>query len=328
MTELIKVIVSVKDPFTLLAFFAIVLLIAFRTKKVPELVFRLLGEKIGRTRFYVLLNRMVLYSFAVFLVLCGIAVLGQVLGYKTAARVASVEELKAELALITVSDGAARRATAEYAKALALDRQDKLGEAIESLQASLKAVPTATARETLALLYQKAGNRPRAIESAEQAVVAVRESGGAVSIAKAERLLKALQAPVQTSPSKPCPADAGLIGPKLDLPPGGDAFETAPLLVPCVYNGIADTAGEAWVYYKLSVPAGTTINVIMRTRDVDVPWTYLRLHGPNGASLGGYHTADESVATTPIEYKAEKSEAVYVSVKGGLRGSAFEFSVR
>lgn len=42
MTELIRVIVSIKDPFTLLAFFAVVLLIAFRTKKVLESVFRLL----------------------------------------------------------------------------------------------------------------------------------------------------------------------------------------------------------------------------------------------------------------------------------------------
>ena len=57
MSELIKVMVSIKDPFMLLAFFAVVLLIAFRTKKVPESVFRLVGEKIGRDRFYVLLNR-------------------------------------------------------------------------------------------------------------------------------------------------------------------------------------------------------------------------------------------------------------------------------
>ena len=174
MTELIKVIVSIKDPFTLLAFFAIVLLIAFRTKKVPELVFRLVGQKIGRDRFYVLLNRVFLYSFAVFLVLCGIAVLGQVLSYKTAARTASVEELKAELALSKVSDAAAQRAIAEYEKALEFNRQDKLGEAIASLEASLKAVPTATARETLALLYQKTGNRDRAIRLAEQALAETR----------------------------------------------------------------------------------------------------------------------------------------------------------
>ena len=97
MTELIKVIVSIKDPFTLLAFFAVVLLLAFKTKTVPESLFRLLGQKIGRDRFYQLLNRTLLFSFAVFLVLCGIAVLGQWLTYKTSARAASLEELKTEL---------------------------------------------------------------------------------------------------------------------------------------------------------------------------------------------------------------------------------------
>ena len=57
MSELIKVIVSIKDPFTLLAFFAIaVLLLAFRTKTVPESLFRLLGQNIGRDRFYRLLE--------------------------------------------------------------------------------------------------------------------------------------------------------------------------------------------------------------------------------------------------------------------------------
>jgi hypothetical protein len=36
MSELIKATVSIKDPFTLLAFLAVILLIAFRTKTVPE----------------------------------------------------------------------------------------------------------------------------------------------------------------------------------------------------------------------------------------------------------------------------------------------------
>ena len=93
--ELIKVIVSIEDPFTLLAFFAVVLLLAFKTKTVPESLFRLQPE-IGRDRFYQLLNRTLLFSFAVFLVLCGIAVLGQWLTYKTSARAASLEELKTE----------------------------------------------------------------------------------------------------------------------------------------------------------------------------------------------------------------------------------------
>jgi hypothetical protein len=85
---------------------------AFRTKKVPEAVFRLVGQRIGRDRFYVLLNRALLYSFAVFLVLCGLAVFGQVLGYMTTARAASVEQLKRELAQREDDAAAAQRAIA------------------------------------------------------------------------------------------------------------------------------------------------------------------------------------------------------------------------
>ena len=113
MTELIRIIVSIKDPFTLLAFFAVVLLIAFRTKKVPESLFRLVNEKISRERFYALLNRAFLYAFGVFLVLCGIAVLGQVLSYKTTVRAASVEELKGELARSEANAVAAQQAIAD-----------------------------------------------------------------------------------------------------------------------------------------------------------------------------------------------------------------------
>jgi len=36
MSELIKAAINIKDPFTLLAFFAVIVLIAFRTKSVPE----------------------------------------------------------------------------------------------------------------------------------------------------------------------------------------------------------------------------------------------------------------------------------------------------
>jgi hypothetical protein len=55
------------------------LLIAFRTKTVPESMFKLVRAKITRDRFYALLNRAVLSAVGVFLVLCGIVGLGQVL---------------------------------------------------------------------------------------------------------------------------------------------------------------------------------------------------------------------------------------------------------
>jgi len=74
-----KAAINIKDPFTLLAFFAVIVLIAFRTKSVPESLFKLVGEKISRERFYRLVHRAFLYVFAVFLVLCAVAAVGQVL---------------------------------------------------------------------------------------------------------------------------------------------------------------------------------------------------------------------------------------------------------
>jgi hypothetical protein len=60
MSELIQAVVTIKDPFTLFAFLAVILLIAFRTKTVPESMFKLVSAKITRDRFYALLNRAML----------------------------------------------------------------------------------------------------------------------------------------------------------------------------------------------------------------------------------------------------------------------------
>jgi len=327
MSELIRTIVSIKDPFTMLAFFAVVLLMAFRTKTVPESVFRLLGEKIGRGRFYALLNRALLYAFAVFLVLCGIAILGQVLGYMTAAKAASLYELKGELELRQADAEAKQRAIAEYEKALILSQDDKLSEAIASLEASLKAVPTATARETLALLYQKAGNRQGAIHLAQQAVSEAHESGNAIKIAKAERLLADVKASAQPA-LEACPPGAGLVGAKLKLPLGGDNFETAPLLVPCVYSGQFDVENSQPAYYKVALKSGQTLKAVLRARDVGAEWTSINLHGPNGGHIRGVAVNGESAITGPLEYKAEQSGAAYVKLTGGVRGSALDISVQ
>jgi len=330
MSELIKAAVSVKDPFTLFAFLALVLLIAFRTKSVPEALFKLVGEKTTRERFSQLMRRAFMYMFLAFMALCGIAVLGQVLGYMTTAKAASIDELKQELALRHADDGATRQAMEEYQRGLAQAEDQKLGDAIASLQSSLKAVPTAAAQETLALLYQRAGDNRQAVQLAGQAVSTARQAGDAVRTAKAERVLSAVSgsgsAPV--SVSKSCPSDAGLIGPKLDLPSGGDSFESATLLVPCVYKGVLDTQNGQWMFYKLSVPRGQTLQVVMRTRDANSVATDIRLHGPNGGALGGYTVYGDSNVTKPLEYKADDPAVVFVSIAGGVRASAFDLSIR
>ena len=66
----------------------------------------------------------------------------------------------------------------------------------------------------------------------------------------------------------------------------------------------------------------------MRTREGEAPTTAIRLHGPDGASLSGYYAPGGSVLTKPMEFKADELAVVYVGVNGGVRGSAFDFSVR
>jgi len=329
MSELIKAAVSVKDPFTLFAFLALLVLVAFRTKSVPQAFFRLLGKT--PEQFPQLMRRTLMYVFLAFLALCGIAVTGQVLGYMTNVRAASVEEMKQELALQGTDQSAARQAMEEYQRGLAQAEDQKLSEAIASLEASIKSVPTAAAQETLALLYQKAGDSKRATQIASQAVATAREAGDAVRTAKAERVLSS----VSTSPQSPggnapksCPSDVGMVGPKVDLPAGGDSFETAISLIPCVYKGMFDTQDKQFLYYKISVPRGQTLQVVMRTRDTNSATAEIRLHGPNGGMLGGYTVYGDSNVTNPLTYKADDSSFAFLSLSGGLRGSAFEISVR
>jgi hypothetical protein len=66
----------------------------------------------------------------------------------------------------------------------------------------------------------------------------------------------------------------------------------------------------------------------MRTRNGDAPTTEIRLHGPDGANLGGYYASGDSVLTKPLEFKANEPAVVYVGVNGGVRGAAFDLSVR
>jgi len=66
----------------------------------------------------------------------------------------------------------------------------------------------------------------------------------------------------------------------------------------------------------------------MRTRDAKLPTTDIRLHGPDGARVGAAELWYESTITKPIEFKADEAAMVYVGVSGGVRDSAFDFSVR
>jgi hypothetical protein len=327
MADLIKVIVSVRDPLTLLAFLAVVLLIAFRTKTVPESLFRLVGEKIGRDRFYRLVNRTIVCGFAAFLVLAGSAVLARVLDYRTAVHAASVEQLRAELADSETDEEAAARAIAAYEKALSLSRDEgTLGEAIASLRVSLEAVPTATARETLALLYQRAGNRREAMRLADEMASDARTSGTAVDVARAARLIESVSAPARLS-SQACPADAAFIGQKLRLPPGSEEFEHATQVTPCFYTPLVDIPSDQKQYYAVALRAGETMTIKMRLRGLNSSNVWIQLYGPDGGfrtETGAYYA---SAMTDQIEYKADSAGLAYFSLSGAVQGGVLQIAV-
>ncbi len=60
MPELLKGLPQVRDGLTLIAFLSLVLLVAFKTKKVPELAFGLVRDKLTRQQFSMLLHRMLI----------------------------------------------------------------------------------------------------------------------------------------------------------------------------------------------------------------------------------------------------------------------------
>jgi hypothetical protein len=140
---------------------------------------------------------------------------------------------------------------------------------------------------------------------------------------------QAARPPVTATTSQPCPPGAGLIGPKLDLPPGGNTFEEAVLLSACTYRGLADTEGGRWKYFKLSVAKEQTLKVTARTRDT---WDryqslHLRLHGPNGASVGE-QASNQASTILELDYKASESGFVYLAVADLVNGAAFQVSIQ
>src|SRR5689334_22102251 len=70
---------------------------AFRTKKVPELFFGLLRDKLTRQQFYALTSRGMTFSFIGFLALLPLAVTSQVLSHWTQPNALTLSDLQREL---------------------------------------------------------------------------------------------------------------------------------------------------------------------------------------------------------------------------------------
>jgi hypothetical protein len=94
-----------------------------------------------------------------------------------------------------------------------------------------------------------------------------------------------------------------------------------------VYRGLIDSEGNSWKYYKLSVQSGQTLKVEFRLRDSGWSILEVKLHGPTGASVAYTNGLGASAGGT-VEHKAQLSDFLYISIKGPVRDSAFDISLR
>src|SRR5437764_6741919 len=254
MVELIKGLASVRDGLTLIAFLSLVLLLALRTKKVPELVFGLVRDKLTRQQFYALLNRVLTLGFIAFIALLILTIASQVLSHWTQPGALTVSDLRRELEKAKASEDQKTHAQAEYRLALEQLNQRNFDDAIAALKKSIADVPTLTAQEMLIYLNRQKGDFAGAAAAWEGAVKLARERGDAVALARLDNTGVPADLPAREG-------DTDLIGSSTPFAKGGEDYETAAALSPGFYK-CAEFC-KAW--YKLDLRTGSRLDIKFRS---------------------------------------------------------------
>jgi tetratricopeptide (TPR) repeat protein len=285
MSDLIKGLIDVKDPLTLFAFLSLVFLAAFKTQRVPELFFALAGKKLTREQFSSLLHRFMLYAFAGFVLVCGVAVAGQALAYASRNRPYSVEDARKEIATSTVTEEQKQAALKAYSEGLDAVKKEDFDQAIQSLQTSLKAVPSLSAEYTLAYLYKKKGNLADASKHAAEALKLV-NSGDSMALVRTQQLAKSVT--VEANNNNP-PNSLGTTekcemvgGHKSPFPPPGMSLDDARQISPGLYIWTESLGGNTNRYFKLHLKSHQTLAIDFRTPDLGSPSAGVTIYDGNG----------------------------------------------
>ncbi len=331
MTELIKALIGVKDPLTLIGFISVVVLIAFRTRAVPETFFRLLEKKLTRERFARLLHRAMIYGLILALALCVVAAGGQVLAAMSRPRTASVDDLVSEIRSLKATEDGKKQAVTTFEASLRLAADQKFDQAVASLKSSIQAVPTLTAQATLAYLYLQLGDKEDARREAERAGQLARERGDTLAAVRAARLEESssVEAQVREAPSL---EDAGptqhspFLHVDRKLPDGGRSYESALELAAGSYRGAKDYDRRS--FYSVQVKAKEFLKVRVRTRD-ETAGLDLELFDQDGGRVAGA-TNIGNAANVVIEasWQSFRRGPAFISVKGAARDAVFVVSLQ
>jgi hypothetical protein len=276
MSELIKGLVQVRDGLSLIAFMTIVLLLAFRTKKVPELFFGLVRDKLTRQQFSALLHRFMILGLIAFLASASLAVLSEVLNQRTQPSTLTVADLRRELANVTASVEQKIHAEAQFNLGMdKLNLRDFDG-AIASLQESIRAIPTLTAQEMLTYLFRQKGDFANASVAWEAAMKTAQERGDTLALVRLDNN--------SVPHSIPNPeGEHDLIGNSTPLPAGGDRFETA-ATIPTGFFNCPESGCSGW--FKLKLAAGQSLDIKFRSPPLG-GLAGAGLYGTNGETLKG-----------------------------------------
>lgn len=328
--DLIKTIINVKAPVTLFAFLSVVLLLAFKTKAVPELFFGVVKEKLTRERFAQLLHRFLTYGFVAFLALCVIAIVGQSLDTYSAVKSGNAGAVKAELAKMSVSNEERDRAQQAYEKAIALMQTEKFDDAVTALKASIEEVPTITARMTLAELLDRLGRPTEAKSVADQAASTAHDRGSSIDVVRADMLSASLSKETVAAATKASAAGVNpMITATTPLPPGGDSLVTARPLNPGIYVGATSAKDPAVrAFYRVALPQKRQRFLLtFRLPDTNACDMFLRLHTDDGRNAAERHQWYES-ALDGAGIDAPPGNFVYFSVQGCIKGTVYNVQVQ
>jgi tetratricopeptide (TPR) repeat protein len=329
MAELIKALANVKDPLTLLAFLALVALVAFRTKQVPEMLFGLMKEKLTRDRFSHLLHRVMLYGLIAFITLCVVAVFGQFFALKIQAKPFDVSALKDELQKMNVDDASKQSIISEYDKALDLQDQDKIDDAISAMKSALEKARTLTASYTLALMYNDNGKPDDAKKYAEEANKIANRRGSSLDIAKTGELLSRIAKPTPSPlplPS-PFPCGKGFVDDEEELPLGADKRQQAvPISLGRLYVCQQNYKTGDTNYFRVPLKRGQTLVIHFEGAHGKCCSWWVGIDDP-----GGVRKADavaESDKDSVASWTAIMDGDYYVDIWGHSPGSLYRFCVR
>ena len=327
MSELIKTIINVKDPFALLAFISVVLLLAFKTKAVPELFFGLLKDKLTKERFSHLLHRFMLLGFGSFILLCGLAVIGQILAHKAEAKPMTIEDFRTEIQSLKSAPNqeALQQATKAYEEGMSHIDRKEFDQAIKSLQDSISKIPTLSAEYTLAYLYQKAGDAENAKKHAKEASLLAQTRGSSFDSVKVDKLSKEIETQDNTAgANNPSNGNNSLIGPKTELPEVGDSFENAHPISPGSYIHNAPNWGAH--YFKLTLKKDQVLTIKFRTPESGAH-AMPKIFDKDGGGLKQGDAWGNSIVSL-LEWKALEDGTYYINFTEGAPGTVYLISIQ